>query len=128
MKNALLGDAIRYYTVGACAAASDFSIYLILARAVGLSPLVANLVSRPVGGLVGFVLNRLWTFRRRRSLGAGTQFARFWLVWAVSFCLSESLVAVFYNLLGLGVLSTKICAEAIAGVLTFLLQRHWTFR
>jgi putative flippase GtrA len=128
MKNTLLGDAIRYYTVGACAAASDFTVYVILVRTAGLSPPVAHIFSRPIGGVVGFILNRLWTFRRRRSLKARTQFVRFWIVWLVSFCLSEALVIYFHVVLGLGDLSTKICAEAITGIMTFLLQRYWTFR
>ena len=116
-----------YVTVGLLSAAVDLGTYALLAEGFGLHPLAANLVSRPLGGGVGFTLHKLWTFRGRGRSRTHVQFIKFWIVWGTSFALSELLVGVLHEGLQLGPLPTKIGAEGLVSLLTFLLQRFWTF-
>ena len=102
--------------------------YALLVKVVGLRPLTANLISRPTGGFVSFALNKLWTFRGRSRHSAGRQLFRYWIVWGICFSVSETLVGLLHHVLGVGPLLTKICAEGPAGLLSFLLQRLWTFK
>lgn len=140
----------RYLTVGLGSAATDLSAYSLLVYFTGLSPEAANLISRPCGGLFSFTGNKLWTFERREAKGTGRQFARFWIVWFVSYAASELLVWLFdlyfthhptlprlmtsvsIHLTGFGMnlekLLPKLCAESCIAVGLFLTHRFWTFR
>lgn len=116
----------RYLVVGLASFATDFSIYAGLTGPARLDPLVAHLVSRPVGGLVCFALNRAWTFRA--SGAVVPQLARFWGVFGASLALTEGLLAVFSRGIGLPPVPAKALAEGIAVVFNFLALKHWTFR
>lgn len=117
----------RYLTVGLAAALTDFCLYGILVRFGPVSPVVANLVSRPVGGLVSFLGNKMWTFERRSLAGSRTQALRFLLTWVCAYAASESLVWFFHNQLGFPPLAAKLSAEAVACSGVFLTHRLWTF-
>lgn len=140
----------KYVTVGAGSAITDFTIYGLLIHFAGLSPEATNLISRPCGGLFSFTGNKLWTFERRQMEGTRREFVRFWIVWAVSYVLSELLVWQFHiqfvrhsafplalsdaigHLTGLRLdmiqVLPKICAEGIVCTGLFLSHRFWTFR
>lgn len=124
----LIAQIRRYLTVGLGAAITDFGLYGLLIRFGGLPPLLANLTSRPVGGLVSFAGNKLWTFERGQLSGTAAQFIRFWVTWAGAYATSEALVWFFSRRMGLGPFTAKICAEAIACSGVFLVHRYWTFR
>lgn len=126
----LLHQVKRFLISGGAAAFTD--IILInwpLTKLGGLAPVYANLISRPVGGIVSFSCNKFWTFRdREQTRGVHIQFMRYWMVWGCTFLGSQLLVWIFSEILGFGPMTTKIGAEAIVGCFSFLLQRHWTFR
>ena len=146
----LLAQIKRYLTVGLGSAITDFSIYGLLIHFAGFSPELTNLISRPCGGLFSFAGNKLWTFNRRQVEGTRREFTRFWIVWAVSYALSELLVWQFHlqfikhsafpvslsdsihHLTGLKPdmiqILPKFCAECLIGVGLFLSHRFWTFR
>ncbi|MBN1672807.1 MAG: GtrA family protein [Kiritimatiellae bacterium] len=124
----LVGQIVRYYTVGAASAATDLLTYFVLTRLAGLHPLAANLISRPLGGVLGFVLNKCWTFRGRGHSTVYVQFSRFCVVWLSSWAASETLVGLFHELLRLGPMPAKLGAEAAVGLAVFVAQRQWTFK
>lgn len=140
----------KYVTVGLGSAATDITIYGLLLHFAGFSPETANLISRPCGGVFSFTGNKLWTFERRKLEGTRREFTRFWIVWLVSYALSELLVWLFHvyfqhhqalpQAVSAILLHTlriqadmiqvlpKICAESMIGVGLFLSHRFWTFR
>ncbi len=123
----LITQLRRYLTVGICAAITDFCFYGILIRFGGLSPLSANLISRPVGGLVSFSGNKMWTFERGQLAGTASQFARFWVLWIGAYVASEALVWFFSRRLEWTPFMTKVGAEAIVCSGVFFVHRFWTF-
>ncbi len=124
----LLHDAARYALCGAAAGGADYATFLLLHHRAGWAVVAAQAVSRPVGGLVSFAANRLWTFRGRTRHRLHVQFTRYGVVWTLSYGLSLLAIAGFARLLpGHGLLA-KVTADAAVGLLTFLAQRHWTFR
>jgi putative flippase GtrA len=145
-----LAQIRRYATVGVGSAVTDLTIYGLLLHFLGLPPEGANLISRPCGGLFSFTGNKLWTFNRRQLAGTRREFTRFWIVWIVSYGLSELLVWLFHLfflshnavpqalssllLQGMGVhadmiqVLPKICAEGLVCIGLFLSHRFWTFR
>lgn len=146
----LLSQIKRYLTVGLGSALTDFSVYGLLLHFAGWPPEVANLISRPCGGLFSFAGNKLWTFKRRQLEGTHRELARFWTVWLVSYLVSEVLVWLFHihfrnhpglpdslsnavhHLVGLRpdlvTALPKLCAECLVGLGLFLSHRFWTFR
>jgi len=140
----------KYLTVGAGSAITDFSTYGLLLYFAGLSPEIANLISRPCGGVFSFFGNKLWTFDRRQLEGTRREFTRFWIVWLASYLVSEILVWIFHlhfmrdshvpsalsemidHLTGIRPDMVKVlpkfCAECLVGIGLFLSHRFWTFR
>ena len=118
----------RFVLVGCTAGATDFILYSLLTLVFSVHPLVANAVSRPIGGLVSFTLNKYWTFARSNHAELPKQGARYALIWCCSFTGSQALVGLFHAVVGLGPLATKIAAESLIGILSFLAQKFWAFK
>ena len=123
----LLHQVRRYLTVGLAAALTDFCLYGILVRFGAVAPVIANLISRPAGGLVSFLGNKMWTFERRSLADIRAQALRFLITWICAYAVSESLVWLFHNRLGFPPLVAKLSAEAVACSGVFLAHRFWTF-
>jgi putative flippase GtrA len=118
----------KYVSAGFVSAGTDFTLYTILVRAFSVTPLIANLISRPAGGLVSFLINRQWTFGARGRERAHIHFVRFWIVWVASFFISELFVGFYHEIVHFGPVLSKISAEGAAGFFTFMCHRHWTFK
>jgi len=124
----LTRQGVQYLLVGAMAAVTDLGVYSLLHVTTNLHPLQANLISRPLGGIVSFTLNKYWTFGNRRGAAIPVQFFRFSCVWTVCFAGSEALVGLYHEGLRLGAVPAKLAAEATLALFSFLSQRYWTFR
>ena len=124
----ILSDFWRYVSGGVGAVLTDFTVFILLTHGGGLHPVMANTVSRPLGGLVSFTANRHWTFRGRGKAALHVQFVRFWIVWGLSFMLTEALIWIFHDGFHWSPVISKLGAEGMAGLFNFLMQRHWTFR
>ncbi|MEI6564507.1 MAG: GtrA family protein [bacterium] len=140
----------KYATVGIGSALTDFSIYGSLIHFAHLSPEIANLISRPCGGLFSFTFNKVWTFDRKQLSGTHRELGRFGIVWIVSYAVSELLVWLFHiyfvrnpgfphafsdslrHITGVNLhlieVIPKLCAESLVCIGLFLTHRFWTFR
>ncbi len=140
----------KYLTVGVGSAITDFTIYGLLLHYANFPPELANLISRPCGGLFSFTGNKLWTFEQRKVAGTRREFTRFCIVWLISYALSELLVWLFhlyfirnnalpnglsgliFHMTGFQVAMVrvlpKLCAEGVVCIGLFLTHRFWTFR
>ena len=127
MRPGILRDAIRYSLCGFAVVATDYGTFFLLSSGLGWSPLAAQAVCRPAGGLVSFALNRAWTFRDRRGLALRVQFVRFWVVWASAYVLALTAVGLYTRLMPDHPALAKMCADATVAVVSFTLQRQWTF-
>jgi putative flippase GtrA len=115
----------RYLVAGLGSFAADFSVFTLLTHGASLDPLISHLLSRPLGGLTCFYLNRTWTFRSSGPIAA--QLVRFWAVFGASLALTEGLLALFCKGIGIPAVAAKALAEAIAVAFNFLALWHWTF-
>lgn len=121
-------DGLRYLLSGGGAMTVDLAVYAICTGPGGLPPETANLISRPLGGVASFLFHKYFTFENRGQAAVHHQFGRFWMVWLLSFSLSQGLVIFYHQVVHFGPLLTKIAAEGGAGLVAFLCQRSWTFR
>lgn len=127
VRSGVLRDVVRYSLCGLAVGASDYGTFFLLSSGLGWSALAAQSVCRPVGGLVSFLLNRFWTFRHRRGVPLRVQFGRFWIVWASAYVLALTAVGLYARLMPDHPAIAKLCADATVSVVTFTLQRQWTF-
>lgn len=124
----LFHHILRYAQVGVLNAVVDLGAYWLLTDPLGVHPLAANIVSRALGGVTGFVLNKYWTFGNRGTRTVGVELGKFWLVFGVSMAASEALVGLLYSVLGMPAMASKMIAEGILFVFNFAALRHWVYR
>ena len=121
-------DLLRYAICGACASAVDYAVFWLLTARAGWGSVFALLLSRPVGGLIGFVGNRCWTWRRQRTFTLNRQFGRFWMVWIVSYALAAAVMYVLSRRWPNDFTLAWVVTGLSVGLFGFLLQRAFTFR
>lgn len=121
-------EAGRFTVCGLLSAAADYLVWRALCSTAGWGPVAALLVSRPVGGLVGFAGNRWWTWPHRRALTWQRQFTRFWLVWLAMYAIAAGIM----ELLARSLPNDRTLAWGLTGLAAalfgFLLQRTVAFR
>ena len=118
----------RWLSVGVLSTVTDYSLYGLLLYCAQWSPVAANMVSRPCGGIVSFVFNKVWTFERREVRGTGGQALRYLCVWLSAYSMSNLLLWVFTALANWAQVPAKMVADAVVNSIGFLVLRHWTFR
>lgn len=133
---------LKFATVGAAGAVTDFTVLNSLVIFFGLVPVVANIFSFTAAVIQNFTLNRLWTFPESRRRQAGTQLVQFALVSIVGLGLNtlvfyfvdNSLRAFWIDWIGpeLGFTISynfaKLFAIGIVLFWNFTLNRLWTYR
>lgn len=118
----------RWMSVGTLSTIVDFSLLYLLTEYAGWSAVAATMVSRPCGGVVSFVFNKIWTFERREVRGTGGQALRYLCVWLSAYAMSTLLVWLFTGPAHWRPLPAKMVAEPVVNSIGFLVLRHWTFR
>jgi putative flippase GtrA len=116
---------LRYGTVGALATVSH---YLVLVACVELGHWPAYLASGTgavVGAQVAYVGNRWFTFAHTGAIGAS--WPRFQATALLGALLGMAVVAIGVSL-GLYYLLAQVAATLLGLVLTFSINRSWTFR
>lgn len=124
----LLDEVRRFVFTGIGSAITDFTVFALLTRVADLHPLIANMISRPLGGLFSFFFNKYWTFKNRGNARGIVQFGRFGIIWLVNLAMSELLVGLFHEVLEFGPMHSKIATELILATVTFTCLKLWTFR
>lgn len=127
-RRTLGGAFLRFLATGAGAAAVDLSTYALLVKVFGVHALIANLVSRPMGGLFSFTVNKFWTFANRDKARVHVQFVKYWVLWGAGYAMSEGLLALYLSALHIPPLLAKPAAEATVGIVNFFALRLWVFR
>ena len=123
-----LRSFLRYGAVGALAACLDLTVFFLLSVWLNVWYLFAHSVSRGLGGMVNFTLNRAWTFGHRGPAGRWPDLRRFAIVYLFSYCGSSGLLSFFHEVVQLGPVSAKLVAEGTMFIFNFLALRAWAFR
>jgi putative flippase GtrA len=124
----VVGQFLRFCTVGAINTVVDFGVYIGLTRPFAFWAehyVAASAVSFCVAVTSSFLLNNFWTFGRQ-----GVEWrrgAKFYLVATGGLCLNA---ATLYALTRLGMydLLAKAVATGLVLAWNFTLQRKWTFK
>lgn len=117
---------VAFFGVGVVAAIIHYSLLIGLVEIFFYDPVSATLAGYVVGGIVSYVLNRVYTYEAGRSVfEAGWRFA---LVAAVGFVLTWLLMAIFTRWMNWHYLAAQIVTTGIVLIWSFLAHKYWSFR
>lgn len=120
---------LRYSIVGVSNTVIDFGLFFILTRLVEIDMLVANPISVEIAIIWSFTWNNLWTFSKRKvSKPFIKRFIVFQFVSLGSLILSQNVLFILNNIIGLSDLFSKASTIPIVLVFNYLVNSRWTFR
>lgn len=117
-------EFVLYALIGAIGAGSDFAIYTILQRS--LHYLVANSVSVLVGITLSFLLNAKFNFQVTDRLRR--RFVMFFTVGMIGLLVSNLVLALCIDFLGLDPVFAKAVTLGIVLLLQYSLNKRFSFR
>jgi putative flippase GtrA len=122
----VLVQFVKFGLVGVSNTVLAFAIYTVLLKGFGVWYLAASAIGFIVGAVNGFLLNRRWTFAGH--VGDSLTPVRWGVVQGCGLALNEGLLYLFVDGAGVEKLLSQACATVIVTVLTFFVNRAWTFR
>ncbi len=117
---------VKFGIVGVSNTLLSFAVYTLLLKAFGVWYVAASGIGFTVGAVNGFLLNRRWTFRGH--VGDALTPVRWFVVQGCGLGLNLSLVYLFVDGFGMDKLIGQVPATAVVTVVTFLVNRAWTFK
>jgi putative flippase GtrA len=122
----LVVQFLKFGIVGVSNTLIAFAVYTVLLKVFGVWYVAASGIGFAAGAVNGFLLNRRWTFREH--VGDALTPVRWAIVQTCGLGLNLGLVYLFVHDLGMDELVGQIPTTAIVTVLTFAVNRSWTFR
>jgi putative flippase GtrA len=116
----------KYVTVALLSAASDWVVFAALFAAFG-SPIMAQAISRIVGAIVSFGINKYWSFQSPQHKQLMAEAWRFLVLFIASYALSLSLFSAF-TFAGLSPYLAKLISDTVCFFFNFLVMRVWVYR
>lgn len=121
---------IRYSMVGGVATIGDFTIYFSLTRLNAWFSqyyLVANVCSFVVGSMIGYFLNKNWTFQQGKSFIA-SQYTKYIIANLITLAILQLFFYIFVEIFGLYDVIAKIALLFISIGINFSFSKFWTFK
>ena len=122
----LILQFVKFGIVGVSNTLISFALYTLLVKAFGVWYVAASGIGFAVGAINGFLWNRAWTFRGH--VGDALTPVRWFVVQSCGLLINLGLVYMFVDGFGLGELTGQAATIAIVTVLTFFVNRAWTFK
>lgn len=117
---------VAFFGVGIVAAIVHYGLLVGLVEIFFYDPVSATLAGYVAGGLVSYVLNRLYTYEAERGhLEAGWRFA---VVAGIGFGMTWLLMAFFTRWLGWHYFLSQVLTTGIVLVWSFGAHKYWSFR
>jgi putative flippase GtrA len=123
---ARLGETIRYLATGALGATLNVFVAVFLTECVGLNYLVSLTICSAIVIVVGFFLNRNWTFRKRGTTVV-PEFLRYALVTGINVPIGLVACAVLVEVAKIRYMYAIMIVAAAFAPATFVVHRAWTF-
>jgi putative flippase GtrA len=122
----LVAQFAKFGVVGVSNTLITYGVFTLLEEVFGVWYIAASGIGFAVGATNGFLLNRSWTFRGHGE-GSGAA-VRWFIVQGCGLLLDLALIAGFVEIGKLNKLIAQAFATMIVVVITFFVNRRWTFR
>jgi putative flippase GtrA len=122
----LVMQFVKFGIVGVSNTLIAFAVYTLLLKAFGVWYVAASGIGFAVGAVNGFMWNRTWTFRGH--VGDALTPVRWFVVQSCGLLLDLGLVYLLVDGAGLDKLAGQAVTTVIVTVITFFVNRAWTFR
>jgi putative flippase GtrA len=119
-------EIARYGVTGALCVLLNVVGVIVLTEVFGLHYLVSLTLCSALVVVVGFVLNRSWTFRKRGT-GVVGEFVRYALATAVNVVIGLGACAFLVEELHISYWLSVAIVGVVFAPMTFLVHRAWTF-
>jgi putative flippase GtrA len=116
---------VRYVGVGAVATALHYAVLVLCVEVFGWPAFIGSGVGAVIGAQLAYAGNRWYTFAHRGAVGAS--WPRFQFTALLGALLGMAVVALGVRL-GLHYLLAQVAATLSSLLLTFAVNRAWTFR
>jgi len=123
-----LTQLFRYTLIGGVAYLFDFASLFALTDVLGVNYLISAAAGFVVGLTVNYLLCVLWIFKSRPDKSGRMEFAAFAAIGIAGLGLTEILMWVFTDLLGLHYLGSKAITTAFVFYWNFLVRRYTLFK
>src|SRR5271163_3579555 len=117
---------VKFGIVGVSNTVLTLVVYTVLLKVFGVWYLAASAIGFALGAVNGFLLNRRWTFREH--VGDALTLVRWAVVQSCGLGLNLGLLYLFVHDAGLHKLLGQAVATVVVTVVTFAVNRAWTFR
>jgi putative flippase GtrA len=121
----LVKQFMKFGIVGVSNTLISFAVYALLWKVFGVWYVAASGIGFAVGAINGFLWNRAWTFRGH--VGDALTPVRWFVVQSCGLLIDLGLVYLLVDGAGFDKLVGQAMTTAIVTVLTFFVNRAWTF-
>jgi putative flippase GtrA len=128
MNQGVMHQLMRYGIVGGVVYLSDFAIFAAVLWFMPDAYLVANVIGKMTGALVGFVLHRHFTFSWEQKDKAGRQAASYMLLLTANLAISSLMMWLLVDSAGGNVFVAKLVVDIVVIVSSFVAGRLWVYR
>jgi putative flippase GtrA len=117
-----------YTLVGAFVFLLDLTAYWVFINYFDSWFLYAHFISRTIGGVSCFILNRYVTFRSADSRGFWEDLFRFSMLYGASFILSSILVYLAVKAVHMAPVPGKVVAECTVFLFNYTVMKYWVMK
>lgn len=119
---------MRYGMVGGVVYLSDFVVFAAILWFMPDAYLVANIIGKVTGALVGFVLHRHFTFSWEHKDKASRQVVSYILLLAANLAISSLMMWLLVDSAGANAFVAKLFVDVVVIVSSFVAGRLWVYR
>jgi putative flippase GtrA len=117
---------VKFGIVGVSNTLIAFAVYTLLLKVFGVWYVAASGIGFAIGAVNGFLWNRAWTFKGH--VGDALTPVRWFVVQGCGLLLDLGLVYVLVDGTGMDKLLGQAVTTVVVTVLTFFVNRAWTFK
>lgn len=119
---------IRFLTTGGIGITVNLGMYHLLVAYAGVHYLPGSVAAVTCSTIVGFLLQKFWTFREHTTETAHVQFALYTLVAIVNIALNTLIVYLLVDFLSVHYLLAQAAAGGIVALWSFFIYREIIFK
>jgi len=123
-----LRKLIRYLCAGTTAAGANLLILFVLVHYFELYYLTASVIGVLSSMLLGFALQKFWTFKDRITNRMHFQFLGYIIISGMNLVINTGLMYLFVSKLGIWYLAAQVLAGIVIAITGYIGYQHFVFK